>query len=287
MEAGTTAVLKVVREAPFGYFLSDGEEDVLLHHNEMQDAVELDQEVEVFLYQDHQGRLAASQTIPTIQLGKYDWVEVVGMKKGLGIFVDIGLKKDILISLDNLPDSINFWPKEGDQLYCTLVRNNKDRLFGVPATDEVMRAQAKEADKSCLNQSVNGTVYRVLLVGSSFITDEGIVGFIHESESEKELRLGEKFVGRVIDVKTDGTINVSLMPRTHERIDQDAIQITDYLLGRGGSMPYSDKSQPDDIKKRFNMSKGAFKRALGKLLKEGKIYQEDGWTYTKKQDDKK
>ncbi|MFS0613770.1 S1-like domain-containing RNA-binding protein [Lederbergia ruris] len=281
MEAGTTACLTVVREAPFGYFLSDGEEDVLLHHLEINDSIELDQKIEVFLYQDHQGRLSASQTIPSIQVGKYDWVEVVGIKEGLGVFVDIGLKKDILVSLDDLPDSMQLWPKEGDKLFCTLVKNNKDRLFAMPATDEVMRAQAKEADKGYLNRSVHGTVFRVLLVGSSIITDEGIVGFLHESERTKEPRLGEEIVGRVIDVKKDGTINISLMPRTHERIDQDAILIFDYLLGRGGSMPYTDKSQPEDIKKRFDMSKGSFKRALGKLLKEGKIYQEDGWTFAK------
>ncbi|KRG10906.1 S1 RNA-binding domain-containing protein [Lederbergia galactosidilytica] len=281
MEAGTTVQLKVVREAPFGYFLSDGEEDVLLHHLEINDSIELDQEIEVFLYQDHQGRLSASQTIPSIQVGKYDWVEVVGMKEGLGIFINIGLKKDILISLDDLPDSMHLWPREGDKLFCTLIKNNKDRLFGLPATDEVMRANVKEADNSYLNRSINGRVFRVLLAGSSVITDEGLIGFIHESEREEEPRLGAEINGRVIDVKTDGTINISLLPRTHERIDQDAMQIFDYLLGRNGSMPYSDKSQPEDIKKRFNMSKGSFKRALGKLLKEGKVYQEHGWTYAK------
>ncbi|MCJ7841690.1 S1-like domain-containing RNA-binding protein [Lederbergia sp. NSJ-179] len=282
MEAGTTAILEVVREAPFGYFLSDGENDVLLHHLEANKSIELNQKIEVFLYQDHQGRLSASQTIPSVQVGKYDWVEVVGVKKGLGVFIDIGLKKDILVSLDDLPDSMELWPKEGDKLFCTLVRNNKNRLFGLPATDEVMRKQAKPADKSYLNRSVDGTVFRVLLVGSSIVTDEGIIGFIHESERTEEPHLGEKITGRVIAVKEDGTINLSLLPRIHERLDQDALLIYDYLMGRGGTMPYSDKSQPEDIKKRFNMSKGSFKRALGKLLKEGKVYQEDGWTHAKK-----
>jgi predicted RNA-binding protein (virulence factor B family) len=58
--------------------------------------------------------------------------------------------------------------------------------------------------------------------------------------------------------------------------------IYDYLVSRNGAMPFNDKSMPEDIQERFQLSKGAFKRALGKLLKEGKIYQEGVWTYLKK-----
>ena len=63
-------------------------------------------------------------------------------------------------------------------------------------------------------------------------------------------------------------------------MQDDSQIILQYLQIRGGAMPYSDKSTPDDIKRTFEMSKAAFKRALGKLMKDGEIYQEDGWTYT-------
>src|SRR5690606_31624765 len=132
------------------------------------------------------------------------------------------------------------------------------------------------AEPQVFNKNVKGTVYRLLLAGSFIITEEGYMGFIHESERREEPRLGQEVEGRIIDVKEDGTINVSLLPRTHEQIDDDANEIFEYLQGRGGSMPYWDKSLPEDIKRRFNMSKGAFKRALGKLMKENKIIQEDG-----------
>jgi uncharacterized protein len=89
--------------------------------------------------------------------------------------------------------------------------------------------------------------------------------------------------GRIIDVKEDGTINVSLLGRKQETQDTDAKRIYDYLMSRNGAMPYSDKSMPEDIQERFGLSKAAFKRALGKLMKEGKVYQEGFWTYAKKE----
>lgn len=283
MEAGITKTLKVVREAPFGFFLTDGEEDVLLHHTEISRPIQLEQDIEVFLYQDHEGRLSASLTIPNIQLGQYDWAQVVGVSERLGVFIDIGLQKDILISLDDLPEDIHLWPTVGDRLYCTLTRNNKNRLFGKIAPVEEIELISVAANESLFNKSIKGTVYRILQIGSSIITEEGYLGFIHESERNEELRLGQQVEGRVTNVKEDGSMNVSLLPRTHERLSEDAALIYDYLLERGGSMPYSDKSLPEDIKRRFNMSKGAFKRALGKLIKEDKIIQEDGWTHAKNQ----
>lgn len=83
-------------------------------------------------------------------------------------------------------------------------------------------------------------------------------------------------------MKDDGTINISLLPRKEEGMEDDAAVIYAYMEERGGAMPFWDKSHPEDIKERFNMSKAAFKRALGKLMKEEKVYQEEGWTYFKK-----
>jgi len=78
-------------------------------------------------------------------------------------------------------------------------------------------------------------------------------------------------------------VNLSLVKRSHEALDEDAEKVLAYLENRGGAMPYWDKSAPDIIQKKFQMSKGAFKRALGHLMKAGKVYQEDGWTYVKKE----
>ncbi|HET7656890.1 MAG TPA: hypothetical protein VFK37_01250, partial [Bacillales bacterium] len=124
-------------------------------------------------------------------------------------------------------------------------------------------------------------VYRLVSNGAFLIIDDGPIGFVHESEHTKALHLGETVSGRIIEVKEDGSVNVSLLPRVHERIGGDADVILDFLQQRNGPMPFGDHSHPDDIRNKFSMSKGAFKRALGKLMKQGKVEQKDGWTYLK------
>ncbi|MFF5396054.1 S1 RNA-binding domain-containing protein [Peribacillus butanolivorans] len=283
IQAGLAVELEVERKADFGWFLTDGSEDVLLHHNEMNEETELEigDEVTVFIYHDKQARLTATMKIPEIQIDQYGWAEVVNVKKKLGVFVNIGLSKDILVSLDDLPNIDHLWPEVGDRLYVSLKTDRNERLFGNLATEDVIQEIAVKAPlKGVRNTTVKGNAYRLLMVGSFFVSQEGYRCFIHESERKQEPRLGELVEGRVIDSKEDGTLNVSLIPFKQDLMEEDADVIFTYLMNRGGAMPYGDKTPPDDIQFHFGLSKGAFKRALGKLMKEEKIYQEDGWTYS-------
>lgn len=281
LQAGTVVTLDVEREAPFGYFLSNGEEDVLLHHSEINEDFTPEEPQTVFLFQDHQGRLAATMTIPNVQIDEYDWVDVVGVRQDLGVFVDIGIQKDILVSKDDLPALFSLWPVVEDRLYCSLKTDKNGRLFGKLATEETVRKIVQPAIKADFNKNVTAYVYRVLMVGSLVLTEEGWLGFIHQSERKTEPRLGQKVEGRIIGVKEDGSVHLSLLKRGHEAQEDDAEKLLAYLDSRQGSMPYWDKSRPEEIQARFQMSKAAFKRALGKLMKEGKVKQEDGWTYRK------
>ncbi|RDI45980.1 CvfB family protein [Falsibacillus pallidus] len=281
LEAGKIMTLNVEREVPFGYFLSNGTEDVLLPNSEIQGEIELNQTVEVFLYHDKLGRMTATMKLPVLKEGVYEWCKVVGVNEEFGAFVDIGISKDLLISADDLPIYDDIWPVEGDLLYVTLKTDRNGRLYGKLATENIIQDLVKEAPRTILNQDIKGRIYRLLKVGSFLLTEEGYRCFIHESEREKEPRLGELVTARVIDVKEDGTLNGSLFPRKQEKMLDDSEKLLQYLIQRSGKMPYWDKSAPEEIQYRFEMSKAAFKRALGKLMKEGKVYQEEGWTYIK------
>ncbi|RSD29355.1 CvfB family protein [Mesobacillus subterraneus] len=278
---GQTLKMTVARIAEYGYFLTDGEEDVLLHSNDTDKSFEEGDEVEVFLFVDSRGRLTATTTIPKVQVGKYDWVPVAGVKEGIGVFLDIGISKDILLGEEDLPVVKSVWPQEGDLLYTTLRVNRNNMIYARVATDPVIQEISVPATRSAFNKNVHGYIYRTARVGSWIITAEGYKGFIHESQRSTEPRIGEKVEGRIIDVKPDGSVNISLLPRKQEALDEDAEKIMNYLDLRNGAMPYHDKSMAEDIQERFGMSKGSFKRALGRLMKEGKIYQEDNWTYKK------
>ncbi|MCM3586110.1 S1-like domain-containing RNA-binding protein [Mesobacillus maritimus] len=280
---GRTIQLSVARISNFGYFLTDGEEDVLLHHNDNDNRKELEEgeEVEVFLYVDSRGRLAATTKIPVITVGEYAWVSVVDVKPEIGVFVNIGINKDILLGKEDLPILQSVWPQVGDMLYLTLRVNRNFLIYAKLASDQVIQGISQTATRRDFNKNVHGHIYRTARVGSWMITAEGFKGFIHESQRSKEPRVGEKVEGRIIDVKEDGTVNISLLPRKQEALDEDATKILEYLDSRNGAMPYSDKSMAEDINDRFNMSKSSFKRAIGRLMKEGRVYQEEGWTYKK------
>ncbi|WP_026566108.1 CvfB family protein [Bacillus sp. UNC41MFS5] len=279
---GQTTTLTVARKASFGYFLTDGNEDVLLHFNQAHQEFEENDQVEVFLYVDSEGRISASTNIPDIAIGHYAWVKVTDLNPRIGVFLNIGLPKDILLGIDDLPVHKSVWPQPGDLVYITLKLSSNYLLYAKLATDPVIESISVKATRANFNKNVQGHIYRTAKVGSWIYTIEGFKGFIHESQRQQEPRIGEKVEGRIIDVKEDGTINVSLLARKEETQDVDAERIYEYLMSRNGAMPYNDKSMPEDIQDRFSLSKGAFKRALGKLMKEGRVYQEGSWTYVKK-----
>jgi predicted RNA-binding protein (virulence factor B family) len=284
LETGTVLELTVDRETPLGYMLTDGEETILLHKNEATRELQQDETVEVFLYSDQKSRITATMTIP-MGLSGHEWMEVVEVLQGLGVFINIGIAKDALIPEDDLPVFEDVWPEVGDLLLCRVKTDRRGKLIGKLASQDVMLDRSIKAPSEIVNQNVQGTIYRLLKVGSYMITNEGYVGFIHHSERKEEPRLGGIVEGRVIGVKDDGTINVSLLPRKQDAMDDDSKAIMHYLEVRGGAMPYSDKSAPEDIKERFLISKAAFKRAMGKLLKEGLVIQREGWTYLKKEEE--
>lgn len=280
---GRTIEMTVSRISDFGYFLTDGEEDVLLHFNDTDGEFEVDNVVTVFLYVDSNGRTSATTTLPEVEVGKYAWVPVVDVHSDLGVFLNIGIKKDILLGKDDLPTFKSVWPKEGDFVYTTLKVTRNQLIYARLATDPVIQEISVPATRKDFNKNVHGHVYRTARVGSWMITAEGFRGFIHESQRRQEPRVGEKVEGRIIDVKEDGSVNISLLPRKQEALEEDAEIIMEYLESRNGAMPYGDKSMADDIRERFNLSKSSFKRALGRLMKEGKVYQEEGWTYKKEE----
>ncbi len=282
LKPGTVVSLTVDHEVPYGFFLTNEIDRVLLHHSEITDDIVEGDTVKVFLYHDKDVRLTATMRIPKVQVGAYGWVEVVDKKEDLGVFVNIGLPKDILVSADDLPKFESLWPNPGDQLFMTLNRDKQDRLYGKLATENIIAQVSRKAPQELLKAKVKGRVYRLLRVGTFFLSEQGYRCFVHESERKAEPRLGELVEGRVIDVKEDGNLNVSFLPLKQDKMGDDAESILQYLSMRNGSIPIWDKSQPDEIKEKLNMSKAAFKRALGKLMKENIVYQEEGWTHLKK-----
>ena len=276
---GTIQTMTVLRKIDTGYVLQKEMDEALLHYNEAENELEENETVDVFLYNDKKGNVTATTVLPSVQMDAYDWAEVVEVIPKLGAFVHIGIAKEMLVSVDDLPLYEDVWPKAGDKLLVTLGKDQNGRLLAIPATEGVIARVIELAPEDLLNKPISGWVYFTSREGTAIITADDYRGFIHHTERKEEPRLGELVQGRVIEVKEDGTLNVSLRPLKQDSLDEDADAITNHLQANDGMIPFNDKSDPEDIRGTFNMSKAAFKRALGRLMKQGKVEQREGNTY--------
>jgi len=281
LQVGTVNLATVIRNIDTGYVLDIDDQEVLLHLNDTKQAEEFteEDEINVFLYNDKNEQIVATTLIPTITKDTFGWAEVINVIPKLGVFVEIGTIKEVLVSVDDLPIYTEVWPEVNDFLYVSLGEDKRGRLLAIPANEYEIQNIFEPAEEINLNDSITGTVYYTNREGAAFLTKDNVRGFIHESERDIEPRLGETIEGRVIEVKPDGTLNVSLHPLKEDRIESDADIILAYLKINDGKMPYNDKSDPDDIKDVFGMSKSAFKRALGNLMRERVINQDDSNTF--------
>ena len=216
--------------------------------------------------------------MPTIRPEIYGWGSVVSSRKDLGVFVDIGLQdKEVVVSLDDLPLNTALWPKKGDRLFLTYQVDAKNRFWGKLIEPEAMQAYFKRAARAMKNLNVTATVYKVKLAGSLCITDGGHSAFLHESETLDTPRLGQVLQARIIGVREDGGLNLSVKPRAYEALDDDAGMIQAILRKAPGHyLPLHDKSDPASIQTQLGISKAQFKRAAGNLMKQGLIRQVKG-----------
>ncbi|HLQ74538.1 MAG TPA: DNA-binding protein [Alloiococcus sp.] len=234
-----------------------------------------------FAYVNQSNNLTITTDIPSITNEKYGWAEVVNVRRDLGVFVSIGLPdKDIAVSMDELPLERHQWPKTGDRLLIKLSVDKKDRIWGNLAEQDYFRTLTNKGSKAQHNNNVTGYVVEIKSAGEYVITADNFLAYIPEVERDEELRLGEAVAGRVTGVREDGVLYISLHPRAHEVMDEDAKMIYAAILrSTDKAIPYHDKSDPQAIRDYFGISKGQFKRAVGRLMKEGLVNQDGEQTY--------
>lgn len=279
LKSGSTAKLEIIEQDGSRWVLKGQEEEIMMNVSDADETVQIGDVVEVFLYVNRRKELTATMQMPNMTMGTFGWARVIRTEPREGVYVDIGSSFEVLVNGADLPQIKKLWPQTDDELYMTLRTDLGGNIFGRLATEERVLEVVADADSSLFNANLQARAYRLLPVGSFLLTiPENYRIFVHESEQKAEPRLGEEVTVRVIDVHNDGTLNGSLLPRVEERLSGDAEIVYAYLMDIGGKMPFTDKSSPAEIKEMFDMSKGSFKRALGHLMKNRKIVQEDGWT---------
>lgn len=270
MNLGKLSKYTVVRETKLGYTLLQDNVEYFLHHNEANGRqLQNGQEVYAFLYMDKKNRPALTLHKPLMEIGEIKFLKVVGVKNDLGVFANIGISKDILLSKDDLPENFHLWPKIDDEILCTL-KNKNSKLILKPVTkNDIIKYKKKESILEVGN-IVTGICYRISPEGINFVTPDLDIIFVFKNNYRKEYHLGEVEEIKIID-KHEFDYSGTIIKTKEFQIQDDREIIIDYLNKNYGVMLITDKSSPELINYHFHMSKSAFKKVIGNLYKDGLI----------------
>ena len=260
---GTKKTLMVVKEVEFGVYLGNSQEKVLLPKKQVPEGVEVGDPIEVFLYKDSSDRLIATTNEPKIMLGELAVLNVAATG-GIGAFLDWGLEKDLLLPFREQTAPL----KKGDQILVALYIDKSQRLCATMKVYERLRTDSPYK----VDDQVEGIIYELSDNFGVFVAVDNLYSaLIPKREAFGKLRVGDRVKARVVKVKEDGKLDLSVREKAFLQMDVDADLIMKRMEEYGGSLPFTDKADPELIKKEFDLSKNAFKRAIGRLLKERKI----------------
>lgn len=263
MKIGKKQVLTVVKKVDFGVYLGSDDEKVLLPKKQVPEGIDLGDPVEVFLYKDSDDRLIATTNEPKVELGELAVLKVADTNK-FGAFLDWGLEKDLFLPFKQQTTKV----QKGDQCLVTLYVDKSERLCATMRIYDLLRKDSpyKKDDE------VQGIIYEISDNFGAFVAvDNQFSALIPKKDAFGNLKVGQMVQARVAAVKADGKLDLSIKDKIPMQMEKDAEMIYERIKAYGGELPFTDKADSELIKKEFNMSKNAFKRAIGRLLKEKKV----------------
>ena len=224
---------------------------------------------DVFLYRDSEDRLVATTQEPLVMVGQCACLKVVGVRGGIGAFLDWGLEKDLLLPLREQTGSlaINDWV-----VIMAVLDERSNRLI---ATSRLKRHLDQTPAAFTPEQSVHLVVAQETPLGYRCVVDHTHWGMLYRTELGGPLRIGDEYQGVVRLVREDGKVDLRLDQAGYRRIAPLADQILDAIKQNNGRLELHDKTDPETIREMFACSKKAFKQAVGSLFKAGKIELKD------------
>ena len=272
IEIGRMHTLSVIREAAQGVYLNELEgcdQDILLPKAQVPKETKIGDVLEVFVYRDSEDRRIATIKKPKLMIGELAPLEVISVNR-IGAFLDWGLEKDLFLPFKQQIGRIH----KGEVYLVGMYKDKSDRLCATMKVYDLLRCDSPYK----VNDEVMGTIYSIKEAFGAFVAvDNKYHGLIPIKELYGNYQIGEKVSLRVRFVRADGKLELSLRKPAHLQMEDDVRTIMEALETHHGQLPLHDKSSPQTIKEALNMSKAAFKRAIGRLMKEGVIeIKEDG-----------
>ena len=263
MKLGEKQVLKVERFRDFGAYLSDGESTVLLPKKELPENLREGDEIEVFLYTDSSDRLIATTRQTALTLHQTALLKVREVSK-IGAFLDWGLEKDLLLPFHEQTRRV----QAGEEVLAALYIDKSGRLAATMNVYPYLRTDSPYLP----DQTVQGRIYEKSDNFGVFVAvDDCYSALIPKQEEAGDLRIGDVIRARVTKVRPDGKLNLAVRRKAYLQLDADAELILKGIDEYEGVLPFDDKVSPEIIKREFGLSKNAFKRAVGHLMKQGLV----------------
>jgi len=266
IELGRKQKLTIIKEVDFGVYLGEeknAKDKVLLPRKQVPLEAGIGSEIEVFIYKDSRDRVIATTRTPLIELGRTAMLNVVEVGS-IGAFLDWGLEKDILLPFKEQTVRV----KAGTQYLVAIYIDKSQRLCATMKVYEYLRKDSPYKKED----TVTGIIYEISEEFGIFVAvDNQYSALIPRKEAGGNYKVGDVIQARVTDVKEDGKLDLSTRQKAYLQMDEDAENILAVIDEFDGVLSFNDKATPEVIKREFGLSKNAFKRAVGRLLKEGKI----------------
>lgn len=268
LKLGEKQTLEIMKKVEFGVYLKDstdvnGEERVLLPIKQVPTSANVGDSLEVFLYKDSKDRLIATMNTPLLMMNEVNVLKVAQVSK-MGAFLNWGLEKDLFLPFREQTRKV----KEGDECLVALYIDKSSRLCATMKVYHYLKLDSpyKKDDR------VEGVVYEISDNFGAFVAvDNQYSGLIPKKEFFGNVKVGDKISARVVAVKEDGKLDLSIREKALTQILIDAEKVLEVIDSFDGVLPFNDKANPEVIKRELQMSKNEFKKAVGHLLKSGKI----------------
>ena len=266
MRLGEKQELKIVKKVEFGVYLAEeaeAAERVLLPAKQVPDGAGIGDVLCVFLYKDSKDRMIATTKEPALTLGKIAELTVSQVGK-FGAFLDWGLEKDLFLPFREQTRKV----REGERCLAALYIDKSERLCATMNVYPYLETESPYHK----DDKVTGQVYEMSRNFGAFVAvDNRYSALIPLKELYGDIRIGDIVTARVTAVKPDGKLDLSIREKAYLQIEQDAERVMSAIESFDGALPFTDKASPEVIRREMQMSKNEFKRAVGHLLKTGRI----------------
>lgn len=261
--------LKAARTTDFGFYMTDGTDEVLLPRKLVPEGLEIGEVLRVFVSTDSEDRPVATTQKPAGVVGAFVLLKAKQITQ-VGAFMDWGLDKDLLVPFGEQHRPI----EEGKHYVVHILRDERtNRVFGTTKLGKYLKSDASVLKEG---MEVKAMAVEQVAQGYRFIVDETFFGMLFQDEVHERIRLGETRTAYVKRVREDGGLAITLVAQGfYAALDQGPAILGKLRANAEGMLPYGDKTPPDDIRKAFGMSKATFKKAIGNLMRQGVIDIED------------